>query len=171
MPRGDRPRRDLGFTYLGLLALVVLIGLMLSAAGEVVATASRREREAHLIWVGHQYRAAIGRYWAARRAYPQSLQELLGTLGDAPVKVRYLRFLYPDPMAHGADWVLVEAPGGGIKGVASSSKKAPFKTANFEEADWNFAEAASYADWQFVYPPPPKPKKPEGAPAPLTAPR
>ena len=159
MRRGERPRRaEGGFTYLGLLALVVLIGLMLSAAGEVVATAARREREAQLLWVGHQYRAAIGRYWGQKRSYPRSLKELLGD-PDSPVKVRYLRSLYPDPMTNGADWVLVEAPGGGIRGVASSSKRAPMKTANFEDVDWSFADAASYRDWQFVYPTPPAPKK------------
>ena len=64
MPRGERARRsEGGFTYLGLLFLVALIGLMLAAAGEVAATAAQRERETQLLWVGHEYRAAIGRYW------------------------------------------------------------------------------------------------------------
>ncbi len=73
-PRADRgsaagfgSRSARGFTYLGLLAVVVLIGLLLAAAGEVASTAARREREAQLLWVGHEYRAAIGRYWSQRR--------------------------------------------------------------------------------------------------------
>src|SRR5512135_3192393 len=100
MPRGDRLRRERerGFTYIGLLALVVLIGILLAAAGEVASTAARREREAQLLWVGHEYRAAIGRYWAQRRAFPQALEDLLGSAPDAPVPVRYLRRLYRDPM-------------------------------------------------------------------------
>lgn len=152
MPRGERARRRAGgFTYLGLLALVVLIGLLLAAAGEVVATAAQREREAQLLWAGHEYRAAIGRFWNQRRAYPQTLQDLLGAAPDAPVQVRYLRRLYPDPMTNAADWVLVPAPNGGIMGVASSSKRAPVKTGHFDDADRDFAEAGTYGDWRFTF--------------------
>jgi type II secretory pathway pseudopilin PulG len=152
MPRGERARRSAGgFTYVGLLALLVLIGLMLAAAGEVAATAAQRERETQLLWVGHEYRAAIGRYWSQRRAYPQTLQELLGAAPDAPVQARYLRRLYPDPMTNAVDWVLVPAPNGGIMGVTSSSKRAPLKTGHFDEADQGFADASAYSDWQFTF--------------------
>lgn len=148
MRRGER-----GFTYLGLLALVALIGLSLAAAGEVAATAGRREREAQLLWVGHAYRAAIGRYFNDRRAYPQTLQDLLGSAPDAPLEARYLRRLYPDPMTNAVDWVLVPAPSGGIMGVASSSRRAPLKTARFDDADQGFADASAYGDWQFTFVP------------------
>jgi type II secretory pathway pseudopilin PulG len=152
MSPGERARRGQGgFTYVGLLVLVVLIGLVLAAAGEVAATTAQRERETQLLWIGHEYRAAIGRYWGHKRAYPQTLPELLGTAPDAPLQVRYLRRLYPDPMTGAADWVLVPAPGGGIMGVASSSKRAPLKTAHFEAIDQGFADATSYADWRFAF--------------------
>lgn len=154
MKRGERARRRAGgFTYVGLLVLVALIGLMLATAGEVAATAAQRERETQLLWVGHQYRAAIGRYWSHKRAYPQNLQDLLGAAPDAPVQVRYLRRLYPDPMTNAVDWVLVPAPNGGIIGVTSSSKRAALKTGHFDEADQDFANASSYSDWQFTFVP------------------
>lgn len=154
MPRGERSRRSAGgFTYVGLLALVVLIGLMLAAAGEVAATAAQRERETQLLWIGHEYRAAIGRYWRHKRVYPQTLQELLGAAPDAPVQVRYLRRLYPDPMTNAVDWVLVPAPSSGIIGVTSSSKRAPLKTGHFDDADQDFADASAYSDWQFTFRP------------------
>ncbi len=147
MSRGER-----GFTYVGLLALIVLIGLLLSAAGEVAATAARRDRETQLLWTGHEYRAAIGRYFSRRRAYPQTLDELLGSAPESTVQVRYLRQLYPDPMTNAADWVLLKAPGGGVMGVASSSKRAPLKTAKFDDvADRGFADAASYNEWEFTF--------------------
>ncbi len=155
MPRGERPLRARGFTYLGLLVLVALIGILLAAAGEVAATAGRREREAQLLWVGHEYRAAIGRYWSRRRAYPQALEELLGAAPDAPVQARFLRRLYPDPMTRAVDWVLVPAPGGGIMGVASRSTRAPLKTGRFDPADRGFEDATSYGDWQFTFVPGP----------------
>jgi type II secretory pathway pseudopilin PulG len=159
MARGERaaiPSRTpsaRGFTYVGLLALLVLIGLLLAAAGDVAATAAQRERETQLLWVGHEYRAALGRYWRQRRAFPQTLEELLGAAPDAPVQVRHLRRLYPDPMTNAVDWVLVPAPNGGIMGVASSSKRAPLKTGQFDEADHDFAEAKTYGDWQFTFQP------------------
>jgi type II secretory pathway pseudopilin PulG len=166
MPSGERSRRPpgasaagrgargaRGFTYLGLLVLVLLIGLALATAGEVAATTAQREREAQLLWVGHQYRAAIGRYWRQRRAYPQTLEVLLGSAPDDPLQVRYLRRLYPDPMTNAVDWLLVPAPSGGIMGVASSSGRAPLKTANFDAADQGFADAGVYSDWQFTFVP------------------
>src|SRR5438128_10760575 len=101
MRRGERARRSAGgFTYIGLLVLVALIGLLLSAAGEVVATAAQREREAQLLWVGHQYRAATARYWQQTRPYPPALEELLGGGSDAPLQVRHLPRLYPGPLTN-----------------------------------------------------------------------
>jgi len=154
MSRGELARRSAGgFTYLGLLALIVLMGLLLAAAGEVASTASQRERETQLLWVGHEYRAAIGCYWSHKRAYPQALQDLLGAAQDAPIQDRCLRRLYPDPMTNAVDWLLVPAPSGGIMGVASSSNRAPLKTGNFDEPDQPFAQASSYSDWQFAFVP------------------
>jgi hypothetical protein len=59
--------------------------------------------------------------------------------------------LYPDPMTGAADWVLLPAPNGGIMGVASSSRRAPLKTSNFDPADRDFANASAYSDWQFAF--------------------
>jgi type II secretory pathway pseudopilin PulG len=153
MRSGEKRRSDRGFTYIGLLALIAIIGLFLASAGEVAATAAQRERETELLWVGHEYRAAIGRYWRQTRSFPHALEDLLGAAPDSPLQVRYLRRLYRDPMTNAVDWVLLQDPGGGIIGVASSSKRAPIKTDNFEMADQEFANASSYADWQFTFRP------------------
>jgi type II secretory pathway pseudopilin PulG len=176
MRRGERARRgrDGGFTYLGLLTLVALIGILLAAAGEVAATAARREREAQLLWVGHEYRAAIGRYWNRTRRYPEKLEELLGSAPDAPAPVHFLRQLYRDPMTNAVDWVLVPAPSGGFMGIASSSKRAPLKTGGFDPDDHDFEQATTYGDWQFTFLPAlrrgvpyqaPAPPRPQAAPA------
>jgi len=166
MPSGERARRSAGgFTYIGLLAVVVVIGILLSAAGEVAAMAAQRERETQLLWVGRQYRAAIGRYWRQKRVYPQALEDLLGTEPDSPLKVRYIRRLYRDPMTNAVDWELVPAPNGGIMGIASSSKRAPLKT-HFDEVEPDFENASSYSDWKFTFfirrGPPPRAPSPAG---------
>jgi len=54
----------------------------------------------------------------------------------------------------GEDWVLVPAPDGGIMGVHSRAEGAPIKTGNFLSKNEAFQDAASYADWKFVYGPP-----------------
>jgi hypothetical protein len=56
-------------------------------------------------------------------------------------------------MTNAADWVLVPAAGGGIQGVASSSKRAPLKTGHFDDVDEDFGDASSYADWKFTFTP------------------
>jgi type II secretory pathway pseudopilin PulG len=147
--RNGEPR---GFTYIGLLVLISLIGLALAAAGEVAATAAQREREAQLLWAGHQYRAAIARYWSGTRSYPRALEDLLGAAPDAPVQVRYLRRLYRDPMTNAVDWTLLRTPDGiGILGVASRSTRAPLKSAHFDDGDVDFDKATTYGDWQFTF--------------------
>ncbi len=154
MRPGERaPREEAGFTYVGLLALLVLIGILLAAAGDVASATAQREREEQLLWVGHQYRAAIARYWNARRSYPQQLEDLLGNPLASPLQARHLRQLYRDPMTNAVDWVLLPAPSGGIMGVASSSKRTPIKTAFFDPADQGFAQATAYSDWQFTFVP------------------
>jgi type II secretory pathway pseudopilin PulG len=164
---GPGARRQLGFTYLGLLALVVLIGILLAAAGEVARTSAQRESETELLFIGHQYRDAIGRYFARTHRYPQTLEELVGVTNGAtgasgagaadPVggalANRYLRRLYPDPMTGAVDWTLLPAPGGGIMGVASASARPPLKRAGFDDVDAGFDTAETYAGWSFVYDP------------------
>src|SRR5450631_1580977 len=81
---GERvPSREGGFTYVGLLVLVLLIGVMMAAAGEVASTATQRERETELLFIGNQYRDAIGRFVTVNHRFPQSLEELVGLGGDS----------------------------------------------------------------------------------------
>ena len=141
-----------GFTYLGILAAVILMGLLLTAAARVWTLTDQRERETQLLFVGDAFRMAISGYYAHGHRYPQTLQDLL--LDDrSPVPLRYLRRLYFDPMTNSADWQLVLAPEGGIKGVYSGSMRTPIKRANFAPVDAFFADSDCYCAWQFVYEP------------------
>jgi len=139
-----------GFTYLGILAAVILMGLLLTAAARVWTLTEQRERETQLLFVGDAFRMAISGYYAHGHRYPQTLQELLQD-NRSPVPLRYLRRLYLDPMTNSADWQLVLAPEGGIKGVYSGSTLTPIKRANFVPVDSFFADSDCYCAWKFVY--------------------
>jgi type II secretory pathway pseudopilin PulG len=131
---------------------VVVMGLMLTSVGRVWSTTAQREREEQLLFVGHEFRSAIGGYFAQRGRYPETLQDLLGG-SDSSLPKRYLRRIYFDPMTRAADWQLIAGPGGGIMGVASMSRLAPIKRTNFDLADAGFTDATCYCEWQFVYVP------------------
>ena len=142
-----------GFTYLGLLAVVVIMGIFLTAAARVWSFTEQREREIQLLYVGDQYRMAISRYFAAGHQYPASLQDLLLD-SRSPVPRHYLRQLYPDPMSGDADWELIPDPTNvGIMGVASKSKLIPIKRAGFSDIEVGFAGSDCYCAWRFIYSP------------------
>ncbi len=142
-----------GFTYIGILVSVVVLGLMLTAAGRVWSVTAQRERETQLLWVGDQFRMAISGYYASGHQYPLSLQLLLAD-DRSPVAKRFLRQLYVDPMTGSTDWTLIYASDGvGIMGVASSSKRTPIKRKGFPIVDAAFEDADCYCSWQFVYVP------------------
>ena len=150
----DRAGRQRGFTYIGLLLAVAVMGLMLTIAAQVWSTTEQRERETQLLFVGDAYRLAIGAYFAGGHRFPETLQDLLVD-ERTPVPRHYLRRLYPDPMTGKADWTLVlTADGQGIMGVASSSEGARrMKRRNFTYQDRAFTDADCVCLWQFIYSP------------------
>ena len=149
MPRPLGAQR--GFTYIGLLMAVVIMGLMLTVVGRVWSTSEQRERETQLLWVGHAYRLAIASYFASGHRFPARLEDLLQD-ERSPVPKHHLRRLYADPMTGKADWTLVLTPDGqGIMGVASSSKIVPIKRRGFDFRDQAFTDTDCACLWQFVY--------------------
>lgn len=142
---------QLGFTYIGLLIAVFVMGLLLAAAGRVWSLTERRERELQLLWEGHAIRKAISSYYANGHQFPAKLEELLQD-ERFPIPKHHLRRLYADPLTGKTDWILIMSPGGeGIMGVASSSKATPIKRAGFDPVDDAFKDADCYCLWQFVY--------------------
>jgi type II secretory pathway pseudopilin PulG len=144
-----------GFTYIGLLVSIVIVGAALAAVGQVWSTQAQREREVELLYRGDVIRAAIANYVYGRGGsglYPRALEDLVQDQRGTQV-TRYLRRVYEDPMTGMADWTLIRGLDGGIMGVASSSKGAPLKRQGFNTADESFKDATCYCDWQFVYTP------------------
>ncbi len=155
-PPGDRVRggsAESGFTYIGLLIAVTIIGLMLTLVARVWKTTEQRERETQLLWVGQQYRLAIASYYASGRGFPTTLSDLVQD-ERFPIPKHHLRRLYPDPMTGQADWTPVLSPDKqGIMGIASSSNGVPIKRRGFDMSDVTFEDADCYCAWQFIYMP------------------
>ena len=142
-----------GFTYIGLLIAVAIMGIMLSAAGTLWSITSKREKEVELIFIGHQVRGAISRYYmAGGLRYPPELADLVSDERSA-VPRHFLRQIYRDPMTGQADWQIIRAADGGVMGIASSSNAKTMKRANFEPLEAGFADMECYCDWQFLYQP------------------
>lgn len=145
-----------GFTYLGLLFIVAIMGLAMALAAQVWETNIRREKERELLFVGNQIRQAIGSYYAEMpdgvKRYPQRLEDLLQDNRFPGVK-RHLRRLYRDPVTGGAEWGLVQSGEGGIQGIYSVSRLTPLKKAGFDTADMAFESKLHYSEWKFIYVP------------------
>ena len=142
-----------GFTYIGLLIAVVVLGVGLSAAGTLWRTQAQREREAELLYAGEEIRTAIGAYYSkGGHQYPQELSDLLEDKRSTEPK-HYLRRLYADPMTGAPDWTLIRQGMLGITGVASSAKGEPIKKKGFADDEELFKDAKCYCDWQFAYHP------------------
>lgn len=168
-PAAPRALRARGFTYIGLLILVALMGVALAGTGVVWHTESRRAKERELLFAGDQIRRAIGLYYErtpGAKQFPQTLEDLLLDR-RYPNTQRYLRRVYRDPLTGETDWGLVRGPQGGIVGVHSLSEMQPFKQAGFRQIYEDFEGAEHYQDWKFVYRPPEtqNPVAPAAAPA------
>ncbi len=159
MPTGKPGKlgKQQGFTYIGMLIAVVLFGLGSVGAARLLASTERTEREAELIFIGHQFRQAIAGYLQSGTTvsqYPATLTDLLEDRRYPTVR-RHLRRLYVDPITGQQEWGLVKAPEGGIMGIYSLSDREPQKHANFEAEDADFASVLpfTYSNWKFVYRP------------------
>jgi type II secretory pathway pseudopilin PulG len=150
IPSG-KPMGEGGFTYLGVLFLIMVMGMGLSSAGELWSTASRRDREHQLLWVGTQYAQALRSYYRSSPGlaqYPKALEDLLQD-ERFPSGKHHIRQLYPDPIG-GGEWSLMLGFDGRITGIHSPSTDKPLKQADFPTQWTDFTGMASYEDWQFV---------------------
>jgi len=146
--------RQGGFTYLGLIIFVFILGMVGAATLKIGALLQRAHAEQELLEIGHQFSVALRTYAEATpRGQPQqpsSLQELLRD-PRFPNPRRHLRRIFVDPVTGKAEWGLVRAgEGGRILGVHSLSQAAPLKVANFDKRFPGFDNREHIADWKFM---------------------
>ncbi len=168
-----------GFTYIAVLVLVVIMGIVVGAASQSWTMLMKREREKELLFRGKQIVEAIARWQnppaVAGRAVPpvRPLNDLKDLLTDpnSLTKVHYLRrdptTAYNDPIT-GKDWEMIKIAGRGIVGVKSKSDDEPVKQSGFLEMSYpldpakdaylitmykNFEGKKKYSEWEFVWSP------------------
>lgn len=145
-----------GATYIAVLLFLAITTALLGTTATVWSKERARTREAELLWIGMEFREAIGRYYenspGSVKIYPPSLEALIEDRRYLSLK-RYLRRVYPDPMTREARWGLVRGPDGGIMGVHSLSEARPIKRAGFPIVLRRFESATSYREWVFAYVP------------------
>lgn len=141
MPAGERAARQTGLTYLVLLWWVAISALMLAALGQQWQLASRRDREAELVFRAGQIQSALAAYRRntpdGQATAPTRLDELLEDR-RGPVLKRHLRSVWPDPVT-GGPWGLLR-DGEYIRGVYSLAKGKPLRAPE---------GVMSYEEWRF----------------------
>ena len=147
-------RRQAGFTYVGMIVFVTIIGLVGAATLKVGALLARAEAENELLEIGAAFSDALASYaQATPPGQPQQPPSLEALLRDPrfPNPRRHLRRIFVDPVTGRAEWGLVRAAEGApIMGVYSLSQAQPLKIANFDGRFVNFERKQHLSDWKFV---------------------
>jgi type II secretory pathway pseudopilin PulG len=143
-----------GFTYVGLIILVMVIGLVGAATLKIDALMQRAAAEEELLAAGAAFSDALRSYAAAtppgQPPQPPTLRELLRD-PRSPALVRHLRKLFVDPMTGSTEWgVIYQGDKTGVIGVYSLSQAKPLKVGNFDARFVNFDNKLHISDWKFT---------------------
>jgi len=151
--RTGKPRRVAGFTYVGLVVTVAIIGLVAACSVRLGALLQRRAAEQELLDMGAQFADALQSYAdatpAGQNTQPNTLEDLVRD-PRFPQPRRHLRRVFVDPLTGRAEWGLLQldtVPG--IVGVYSLAPGHTIKRAHFPAEFEDFNGKLSYRDWEF----------------------
>jgi type II secretory pathway pseudopilin PulG len=147
-------RKQGGFTYVGLIILVAIIGMVGALTLKADSLLQRAAAEEELLEIGAAFSAALQSYAAAtprgQPAQPPTLQELLKD-PRFPEPRRHLRRIFVDPITGKAEWGIVyRGDQQGVMAVYSLSASRPLKVANFDQRFSNFEDKEHISDWKFT---------------------
>jgi type II secretory pathway pseudopilin PulG len=148
-----RRRSAAGFTYLSLVILLAIIGLVSATTLKLGVILQRAAAERELLNIGAQFSDALESYAKATPAgqlnVPPTLNELLRDPRFPGVR-RHLRRIFVDPMTGKAEWGIQYASGtSGVLGVYSLSDAKPIKIANFPARFQGLEGKLRLSDWKF----------------------
>lgn len=152
-PSQRRIQRQSGYTYIGLLLLVALLGLVSATTLRLGVTAQRRVAEQELLARGWALTQALESYQqttpGGQNPYPRSVQDLLRDPRVVQRTVRHLRRVEVDPMTGQAEWGEVwNADHTGIVGFHSLSDQRSLGR-ELAQPFGEFNEFPNYSDWVF----------------------
>ena len=151
--RAARPGRDGGFTYLSLVILLAIIGLVTASALKLGSVLQRSRAEQELLDIGAAFSDALQSYADATPSglppQPPSLKELLKD-PRFPGTRRHLRKIFVDPMTGKAEWGFVYlGEKTGVVSVYSLSDAKPVKIGNFPSRFAGLEGKGRISDWKF----------------------
>lgn len=143
-----------GFTYLGLMVLLVIIMIVATTSIQLGKIEQQRLAEEELLHIGREFQLALLSYAnstpVGQNQRPKTLQELVKD-SRFPNTQRHLRKIYHDPITGKAEWgIMLSSDQQRIIGIFSLSDKKPIKIRNFDSYFLGFDEKNSYQDWVFV---------------------
>ena len=145
---------DAGFTYVGLVIFVAILGLVGAATLKVDSLLRRVAAEQELLEIGAEYSEALRSYAAATpRGYPTAPPTMQELLKDPrfPGTRRHLRKIYVDPVTGKQEWGFVyQGDKVGVLAVYSLSQAQPLKQANFDARFQNFENKQHLSEWKFT---------------------
>ena len=152
--RRPRKRRSGGFTYLSLIILVAIIGLVSASALKLGSVLQRSRAEQELLDIGAAFSDALQSYANATPAgfppQPPSLKELLKDPRFPTVR-RHLRKVFVDPMTGKAEWgIAYLGDKVGVLAVYSLSDAKPVKIGNFPQRFQGLAGKQKISEWRFA---------------------
>lgn len=146
--------RSGGFTYIGLVVLLAILGLVAAAGMKTGSLMQRAAAEEELLEIGAAFSEALRSYAAAtppgKPQQPPTLQDLLRDPRFPNVR-RHLRKIFVDPVTGRPEWgVIYLGDKVGVVAVHSLSDRKPLKIANFDLRFSNMENRERISDWKFV---------------------
>lgn len=148
--------RSAGFSYILLMLLLGVMGILGSFSIDAGSRMNRRGAEVELLRIGEEFDSALRSY----RENSVNISSAASTRGPAELVnltrdtrsgrlVRHVRKIYADPLIGQENWGIIRDQEGFILGIYSLAEGEPIKQEGFLPTQEAFRRAKSYRGWVF----------------------